>query len=224
MTSIGELFPKCRKLAYDARQQWAVVQQQQQQQNGDPSSSDATELRLLLEEWQRQLDFLEELVSRETPSQRAVWKRKLAELRQEHALISSQQQQAAAARMSRTHRRNVEAASDREELFLRRRNRRQQEGDSTERDMHNLAEEGQSLEQSQMMVQDHIGRAAASLQELQDQRRRLKGVDRVLFDIGSRLGLTDSTMRIIERRDVTDAYLVAACMVVTCIVIWLAWF
>ena len=38
------------------------------------------------------------------------------------------------------------------------------------------------------------------------------------------MGLSNATMRIIERRDVTDAYLVFAGMVVTLIVIYICWF
>ena len=45
MTSIGELFPKCRKLAYDARQQLAVTQQ--------GTTSSVSELYMVLEELNR---------------------------------------------------------------------------------------------------------------------------------------------------------------------------
>eukprot|EP00978_Attheya_sp_CCMP212_P028556 scaffold98964_cov35-Attheya_sp.AAC.1 len=66
------LFPKNRKLAYDARQQLAQVQ------NGLLPPS---ELFMLLEEISRSLDIMENLLSRETPSQREVWRRKILELR-----------------------------------------------------------------------------------------------------------------------------------------------
>ena len=59
---------------------------------------------------------------------------------------------------------------------------------------------------------------------MQRQRQRLRGVRGVLTDIGNRLGVTQSTMRIIERRDITDAYLVAAGMVITGLVFYLVWF
>jgi Golgi SNAP receptor complex protein 2 len=42
----------------------------------------------------------------------------------------------------------------------------------------------------------------------------MTGVKRVMLDIGSKIGLSNSTMRIIERRDVTDAYFVFGGMVV----------
>jgi Golgi SNAP receptor complex protein 2 len=58
MTSIVEMFPKCRKLAYDSRQQLAQVQ------NG---ISYPSELFLSLDELSRQLEMMEKLVFRETP-------------------------------------------------------------------------------------------------------------------------------------------------------------
>ena len=93
-----------------------------------------------------------------------------------------------------------------------------------ESDMHNYAQEQQSLDQSNMMADSLIAQGEASLQDLVAQRNRLRNVRGVLTDIGNRLGITDSTMRIIERRDITDAYLVAAGMVVTCLVFYFVWF
>jgi Golgi SNAP receptor complex protein 2 len=212
MTSIVELFPKCRKLAYDARQHLA------QAQHGTVS---VTELYMVLEELNRQLDCMDDYVQRETPAQREVWKRKITELRQE--CITLQQSGEATAAYSNRQQQQQQRNSygnDRDELMLRRRKRRQ--GD--ESDLGNLADESQSLQQSHNMVGDLLASGQASLTGLVDQRQRLRGVKRVLVDIGSRVGLSQSTMRIIERRDITDAYLVAAGMVVTCIVIYFVWF
>mgnify|MGYP003754783281 CR=1 FL=1 len=80
------------------------------------------------------------------------------------------------------------------------------------------------MSQSQYMVGDLIGSGEASLIGLREQREKLRGVNRLLFDIGNKVGLSNATMRIIERRDVTDAYLVFAGMVVTLIVIYICWF
>jgi Golgi SNAP receptor complex protein 2 len=214
MTSIVELFPKCRKLAYDARQHLA------QAQHGTVS---VTELYMVLEELGRQLDCMEELVVRETPAQRDVWKRKITELRQECFTLQKSGEATAAysTRQQQQQQRNGNMyGNERDELMLRRRKRRG--GD--ESDLGNLADESTSLQQSHNMVGDLLASGQASLTGLVDQRQRLRGVKRVLVDIGSRLGLSQSTMRIIERRDITDAYLVAAGMVVTCLVIYFVWF
>ena len=204
MTSIAELFPKCRKLAYDARQQLAQIQANQ---------SAPSELFIVLEELNRQLDTMEQLIFKEAATQRQVWKRKIAELRQECASLQEQGND-----WQRTHQSLYQR--ERQEL-LRRRNVLQHENQG---DLQNLSEESRSLEQSTNMVFGLIGQAEASLGGLVDQRHRLRGVKGVLGDIGNRLGLSQATMRIIERRDITDAYLVAAGMVVTCFVIYFVWF
>ncbi|GKY94905.1 hypothetical protein MPSEU_000455400 [Mayamaea pseudoterrestris] len=205
MTSIAELFPKCRKLAYDARQQLAQIQANQ----APPS-----ELFMVLEELNRQLDTMEQLVFKETATQRQVWKRKITELRQECASLQEQGNV-----WQKTHHQSM-YQRERQEL-LRRRNVLQHENQG---DLQNLSEESRSLEQSTSMVFGLIAQGEASLGGLVDQRNRLRGIKGVLGDIGNRLGLSQATMRIIERRDITDAYLVAAGMVVTCLVIYFVWF
>ena len=201
MTSIGELFPKCRKLAYDARQQLALLHS---------SNSTATELYLTIEELNRQLDVMEDLLLKETTAQRPIWKHKIQELRQEAAQLQQQgQQQSQTSQYQR----------QRDEL-LRRRRKTPQDND----DLTHLAEESHSLESSNYAVMGLISQADASYQELVEQRQRLRGVRKVVFDIGNALGITQSTMRIIERRDITDAYLVAAGMVITLLVLYFVWF
>jgi Golgi SNAP receptor complex protein 2 len=206
MTSIHELFPKCGKLAYDARQQLSQVQH---------GSMTAADLLMVLDELDRQLDMMEQLVLRETPAQREKWKRKINELRSESVSLRQQGQQA-----SDLYRRRTSSYQTEREELLRRRNRRK--GDQ-ESDIQKLADESQSLDQSHFMVDSLIDQGQANLSELVGQRQRLRGVNGVLVNIGNRLGLTQSTMRIIERRDVTDAYLVAAGMFVTCVVFYFVW-
>lgn len=209
MTSINELLPKCFKLAYDARQQLSQVQ------NGVTTTGALDDLLFVLDELDRQLDLMETLVLRETPAAREKWKRKIAELRQESSTL---RQQGTAADVYHK-RRTASYQAERQELMLRRRNR----GGEAESDVQHLAQEATSLDQSQFMVNSLIGQGEASLTDLRSQRDRLRGVRSILTNIGNSLGITQSTMRIIERRDITDAYLVAAGIVVTCLVFYLVW-
>jgi Golgi SNAP receptor complex protein 2 len=209
MTSIVELFPKCRKLAYDARQQLAQVQ------NG---VMQASELFLSLDELSRQLELMNQLVMRERPAQREVWKRKIQELKLEADGVRRQGEHYD--RMVNT---NVRQQKERNELLTRRRQRKEFSS-SSERDMSNLADEAKSWNQSQFMVGDLIANGEASLNNLIEQRQRMKGVSKFLGQIDDKLGISNTTMKIIERRDITDAYLVAALSVVTLIVIYFTWF
>ena len=206
-----QLFPKCRKLAYDSRQQLSQVQ------NGSMHASD---LFFSLDELGRQLSLMEQLVQRETPAQREVWRRKILELREDAQSIRRQAQYYD--RMVNT---NLRQQREREDLMRRRRVRKNIfGGDMSQQDVNNLTDEASSLSQSQYMVGDLIGSGEATLTGLRQQREKLRGVNRLLFDIGNKVGLSNATMRIIERRDVTDAYLVFAGMVVTLIVIYFCYF
>lgn len=186
-----------------------------QVQNGALHASD---LFCSLEELARQLDIMDTLVSRESPAQREVWRRKILELREDSQNIRRQ-----ANHYDRMVNLQARQAKERDEVMMRRR-RVRRGGDYGDRGVNDLSEESTSLMQSQQMVGDLLGSGEATLGGLRDQRERLRGVNRVLFDIGSKLGLSNSTMRIIERRDITDAYLVIAGMVITLIVIYLCWF
>ena len=49
-------------------------------------------------------------------------------------------------------------------------------------------------------------------------------VNRKMLDIGNKIGLSNSTMRMIERRDATDAYLVFGGMIITLLVLYFLYF
>ena len=80
-----------------------------------------------------------------------------------------------------------------------------------------MVDEAQSLHQSTLMVDDLITNGSGSLTALVEQRQMMRGVRNVVMRMRNVMGLTNSTMRIIERRDITDAYLVLAGIIVTCI-------
>jgi Golgi SNAP receptor complex protein 2 len=52
----------------------------------------------------------------------------------------------------------------------------------------------------------------------------MRWVNKKMLDIGNKIGLSNSTMRMIERRDATDAYFVFGGMVVTSLVIYFLYF
>ena len=206
--NVQKKITKCRKLAYDSRQQLAQVQ------NGALYPS---ELFLSLDELSTQLEIMEQLVRRETPAQREVWKRKIQELREDSIAIRRQGEH-----YDRIVNINVRHQRERDELLTRRRQRNEYSS-VEERDLSNLADEAQSWQQSQYMVSDLIANGEASYNSLIQQRQGLSGVTRYLGQISDSLGLSNSTMKIIERRDVTDAYFVFGGCVITCIVIYFVW-
>jgi Golgi SNAP receptor complex protein 2 len=210
MTSIVELFPKSRKLAYDSRQQLSQVQ------NGLIYPS---ELFLSLDELSLQLDLMENLAQRELPAQREMWKRKILELREDAQSIRMQGEH-----YDRMVSAGIRQRRERDELLARRRNDRTVGGGGAADEMQQLTEEADSLENSRGMINELLETGANSLSSLIGQRSRMRWVNRKMLDIGNKLGLSNSTMRMIERRDATDAYLVFGGMIVTLLVIYFLYF
>jgi Golgi SNAP receptor complex protein 2 len=161
--------------------------------------------------------MMEQLVLRETPAQRQVWKRKIVELRDDATSIRRQGEH-----FDRIVNTNVRHQKERDEL-LTKRHQRKVGSSQEERDLTNLSDEAQSWQQSSYMVDGLLANGEAQLNSLVEQRQRLRGVTKFLGQIGDRLGISNSTMRIIERRDITDAYFVFGGMVVTMIVIYFVW-
>mmetsp|Transcript_350 Transcript_350/g.488 ORF Transcript_350/g.488 Transcript_350/m.488 type:complete len:213 (+) Transcript_350:166-804(+) len=210
MTSIVELFPKSRKLGYDLHQQLSQVQ-------NDIIS--ASVLSITIDELKHQLDILDQLLYRETPAQREIWRRKILELREEASSVQKQSES-----YSRMVNANVRVQRDRNELLKRRHNRRRNEGlGDAENAMHDLANESQSLSNSENMVGELIMSGRTQLNSLVDQRNRMRGIKRTVVNMGNKLGLSNATIKQIDNMDENDAYLVFAGMIVTCIVIYFVW-
>ena len=167
----------------------------------------------------RQLDLLEQLLSREVPQQREIWRRKIAELRDDSSSLKRQGEY-----YSRMVNSNLRVQREREELLTRRRKRRDVGLGNAESEMHDYAEESHSLSSSQNMVGELLMSGQAQFSALKDQGRRMRGVKRMVLNIGNTIGLSRTTMRMIEKRDENDMYIVFGGMIVTCIVIYFVWF
>jgi len=73
-----------------------------------------------------------------------------------------------------------------------------------------------ALGRTNRYMDDVLGQGAEILQNLQDQRDVLKGAKRKLLDVANSLGMSDTVIRLIERRSVGDKYILIGGMVATC--------
>ena len=165
---------------------------------------------------------MENFAQRETPAQREMWKRKILELREDAQSIRRQGEY-----YDRMVSAGVRQRRERDELLARRRNNRTIGGGGAGADsdeMQQLTEEADSLASSHGMMNELLASGANSLSSLVGQRSRMRWVNRKMLDIGNKIGLSNSTMRMIERRDATDAYFVFGGMVVTLLVIYFLYF
>ena len=61
------------------------------------------------------------------------------------------------------------------------------------------------------------------LQNLREQRVSLKGVQRKVLDIANTLGLSNTVLRLIERRTYQDKFILYGGMIVCCVIMYLVW-
>lgn len=163
--------------------------------------------------------MMENLALKETPAQREMWKRKILELREDSQSIRRQGEH-----YDRMVSAGVRQRRERDELLARRRHNRTNGGGGNVDEMQQLADEADSLANSQGMMNELLASGQANLSNLVGQRSRMRWVNRKMFDIGNKIGLSNSTMRMIEKRDATDAYLVLGGMIVTMLVIYFLYF
>lgn len=70
-------------------------------------------------------------------------------------------------------------------------------------------------------VDDMLSTGHSTLESLRSQRDRLKGVQKIILNMGNTLGLSNHTMKIIEKRISEDKYVLYIGMVVTLLVIFI---
>lgn len=83
--------------------------------------------------------------------------------------------------------------------------------------------ESSSLSRSSRMVDGHLQTGQETLLDLMSQRERLKGVQRHVFDMLNYLGVSNSMLKTVERRDVVDKLLVFAGMFLISLLILAIW-
>lgn len=70
-------------------------------------------------------------------------------------------------------------------------------------------------------VDDLIGSGSSILTSLREQRTTLKGAHRKILDVANTLGMSNTVMRMIERRTYQDKFILFGGMFVTCVVMFL---
>lgn len=81
------------------------------------------------------------------------------------------------------------------------------------------AQHSNSLHNAVHGIDDLLHQGSSVLDNLKSQRMTLKGAHKRLIDIGNTLGLSNTTMRLIEQRARQDGFILVGGMIFTCIVI-----
>lgn len=170
-----------------------------------------SDIRLSVTEMCRRLDELDKLVEKESKTRRADMKRRVQHLRSayENLVISLENYD--------KRRYQKDYSLQKHELFGK-----YSQSDPEINDLE-LAESS-SLMNSQTMLNDYLNTGRETLGELLSQRERLKSVQTKVLDILSLLGISNSIMRAVEKRDLVDKYIVFGGMAATLVILFLVIF
>jgi Golgi SNAP receptor complex protein 2 len=147
-------------------------------------------------------------------SQRGLWKRKVEQVAEESNSLKLSLEKY----LGRQRRRQVEA-QEREDLMKR------LNGDSASvlQVYDEEAQVMQSVQNSSRMLEDAFAAGTAVLAKYADQRDRLKAAQRKALDVLNTVGLSNSVLRVIERRHRLDKWISYGGIVLTIIIVIVVW-
>ena len=70
-------------------------------------------------------------------------------------------------------------------------------------------------------MDDLLSHGQTILDSLRDQRGMMKGIRKKMLDVASMLGMSNTVMRLIERRSDGDKYVLFGGMIVTCVIMYI---
>ena len=203
---ISELIPEEKRRLYELEQQLIELEK-------GNTSIQASEITIGLQNSIIRFEEIEKLIQKEQKQKRDDYRRRLQHLRNTHQHISDllqnfyqrhpylyEKSQLFGGKVGNIHQRvNLE-----DDMALE------------------LAENG-SLSRSSKMLNDYLSIGKDTLDELVNQRERLKGIQRRAFDILNYLGLSNTVMKNVELRDWVDKWIVYIGMAVILVLMFFVW-
>nr|GEU54780.1 membrin-11 [Tanacetum cinerariifolium] len=142
--------------------------------------------------------------------QRDLWKRKVEQIAEEADSFRNSLD-----RYMQRHQRRLQEAQERAELL----GRANGESSHVLRIFDEEAQAMQSARNSSRMLEEATATGAAILAKYSEQRERLKGAQRKALDVLNTLGLSNSVLRLIERRNRVDQWIKYGGMILTFIIV-----
>jgi Golgi SNAP receptor complex protein 2 len=203
---LSELLPEEKRKLHELEQQLIELERG----NATIQTSD---IYMGLNEMTYRLDELDKLVQNESKARRDDCRRRVQHLRTTYSHIRTSLD-------SLVRRKDRSRYDVQKQSLFAESNREYGEGGDIELEM---AESG-SLQRSSTMLNEYLNVGKDTLSSLVGQKESLKGIQRKAFDILNSLGIANSLMRAVERRDSVDAYIVYAGMVATLLLMAFVWF
>ncbi|KAG7243550.1 hypothetical protein INR49_011106 [Caranx melampygus] len=159
------------------------------------------------------LERLEILASKEPPNRRQNAKLRVDQLKYDvqHLRTALQNFQ---------HRRYAREAQEREREELMSRTFTTNDAD-TSIPIDETLQFNSSLHNAHKGMDDLLGSGSSILNGLRDQRSTLKGTHKKMLDVANMLGLSNTVMRLIERRATQDKFIMIGGMLLTCVFMFL---
>eukprot|EP00891_Asterochloris_glomerata_P004011 jgi/Astpho2/4011/Aster-01172 len=230
MSDIATLHKTARSLILSIRD---GLEQLERSESGFERSAGSARIKMLqqkladLQRTSQQTDsMLRMQMVTETAAKRNIWKRKVDQVSEETdslaaALDAHLRLPSTSARLTAQafiDRRQVEAAQ-RDELFAR------ASGAPDFRIERDADEQGQGyIQNSKRVLEEAFQTGTNVLSNMSGQRERIKSAQRKLFDVANSLGLSDSVLKVIDRRQKLDKRIVYGGMVlIVLLVLLLLW-
>ena len=202
--SVSELLPEEKRRLHELELQFNEVER-------GSLTVHASDVSLGIDEMSNRLDELEKMIQNEPIKRREDCKRRLLHLRNSHSHIKVSLENW----VRRSHAFNFEAQQN--SLFG---NADLEGGTISQAD----AAENSSLSSSSRMINQYIAVGQETLGNLVGQKERLKSIHRKVHDVLNFLGLSNTIMRTVERRDVVDKWIVYAGMTGTTLLLVFVYF
>ncbi|XP_010872864.1 Golgi SNAP receptor complex member 2 [Esox lucius] len=171
------------------------------------------ELQARIDQIFSHLERLEILASKEPPNRRPN-----AKLRVDQLKYDVQHLQTALRNFQ--HRRYTREAQDREREELMSRTFTTNDAD-TSIPIDETLQFNTNLNNAHKGMDDLLGSGSSILTGLRDQRGTLKGTHKKMLDVANMLGLSNTVMRLIEKRATQDKFIMIGGMLITCVVLFL---
>lgn len=217
--TLSEVYQNSKRLLLKARDGLERLERLEYASSSATSSSDSPELSNSLN---RDISQIQSLCSemdrlwRSIPakSQRDLWKRKVEQVAEEAASLKGSLDKFLSRNLSR-----IQEAREREELL----GRKNGDGSHVLQIFDEEAQARLAVRNSSTMLEEAFSTGVAILSKYSEQRDHLKRAQRKALDVLNTLGLSNSVLRLIERRNRVDKWIKYAGMIVTTVILFYFW-
>ena len=228
-SSLSDLYSVARRISFELQEGLIRLERLEGKgHGGNATLQEAREQRNKLQEMIRISQQMESqfrvLIAKENPSKRDTWKRKVSQISEE-----CDQYRIALDRFGSRESRRMQEEQEREELMRKMNgggNMNNASGDVTLNMGSSYdaeASAGMSMRRSNQMVDDLLDSGANILGSLHEQKDRLKSARRKVLNVLDTLGVSQSVLKVIDRRQRMDAIIVYGGMFVITFFIFVFW-